>query len=88
MEHEIEDQDEAIEVIAAYLERLGVSGLRQAHDANIINKSAVLRFLIAEKLDEAFANPPTTGDIKRAGQGGKKKRKPISFDTPATKSRQ
>ena len=88
MEHEIEDQDEAIEVIAVYLERLGVSGLRKAHDPNTINKSAVLRFLIAEKLDEALANPPTSGAIKRAGQGTKKKRKPVSLDAPATKSRQ
>ena len=88
MEHEIMDQDEAIEVIAEYLERLGVTGLRQPHDPHTINKSAVLRYLIAEKLDEALSNPPAaTSEMKRAGQG-KKKRKAVSFDTTATKSRQ
>ena len=88
MEHEIDNQDEAIEVIAEYLERIGVEGLRLPHDPNAINKSAVIRYLIAEKLDEAVANPAMTGAMKRAGQGTKKKRKPVSFDTPATKSRQ
>ena len=88
MAHEINDQDEAIEVIAAYLERLGIDGLRQLHDTATVNKSAVIRYLIAEKLDEALANPPAAaGDMKRAGQG-KKKRKAVSFDTPVTKSRQ
>jgi hypothetical protein len=87
MAHEIDNQDEAIEVIAEYLERLGVDGLRQPHDPNTINKSAVLRYLIAEKLDEAMHNPPTSGEMKRAGQG-KKKRKPVSFDISTTKSRQ
>ena len=88
MEHEIMDQDEAIEVIADYLERLGVPGLRQPHDPHTINKSAVLRYLIAEKLEEAISNPAAaTGEMKRAGQG-KKKRKPVSFDTSATKTRQ
>ena len=88
MAHEIDNQDEAIEVIAEYLERLGIPGLRQPHDPNTINKSAVLRYLIAEKLDEAITNPPTSGEMKRMGKGTKKKRKPVSFDTPATKSRQ
>ena len=80
MEHEIDDQDEAIEVIAEYLERLGVTGLRQPHDTETINKSAVIRYLIAEKLDEAIANPPTTGQMHRVGQVGKKKRKAPVFD--------
>ena len=89
MEHEIDNQDEALEVIAEYLERLGVDGLRQQHAPDQINKSAVLRFLIAEKLQEAMDNPaPLQGQMKRVGQSTKKKRKPISFDTPSTKSRQ
>jgi hypothetical protein len=89
MAHEIDNQDEAIEVIAEYLERLGVEGLRQSHDPNTINKSAVLRYLIAEKLDEAIANPPaTTGEKHRVGQGKRKKRKAVSLDVPASKSRQ
>ena len=41
------------------------------------------------KLDEAIAHPPaTTGEIKRAGQGKRKKRQPVSFDIPTTKPRQ
>ena len=88
MEHEIEDLSEAIEIIAAYLERLGVSGLRQPYDPQAINKSAVIRYLIAEKLDEAIANPPApTGQARRAGQVGKKKVTP-SLDTPHTTKRQ
>ena len=89
MAHEIDNQTEALEVIAEYLERLGVPGLRQPHHSDKINKSAVLRYLIAEKLDEAIAHPPaTTGEMKRAGQGKRKKRKPVSFDTAETKSPQ
>jgi hypothetical protein len=88
MEHEVEDQSEAIEVIAAYLERLGVTGLRQPYNPESINKSAVIRYLIAEKLDEAIANPPApTGQVRRVGQAEKKKSTP-SFDTPHTSKRQ
>lgn len=88
MKYEIDNQDEALEVIAEYLERLGVDGLRQINDPNVFNKSAVMRYLIAEKLDEAMDNPPaTTGTKKRVGQDTKKKRKPVSFDTSVTKTR-
>ena len=87
MEHEIDDQDEAIEVIANYLERLGVEGLRQPYDPDSINKSAVIRYLIAEKLDEAIANPPTTGTMHRIGQVAKKRKTPMS-DQTSTKKRQ
>ena len=87
MEHEIEDQNEAIEVIVEYLECLGVEGLRQPYDPDSINKSAVIRYLIAEKLDEAIANPPTTGQMHRVGQVDKKKRKTPIFDEISTKKR-
>ena len=87
MEHEIDNQDEALEVIAEYLERLGVDGLRQITNPNTFNKSAVMRYLIAEKLDEAMDNPPTTtGAMKRVGQG-QKKHKLVLFDDSTTKSR-
>ena len=88
MEHEIEDLSEAIEIIAAYLERLGVEGLRQPYDPQAINKSAVIRYLIAEKLGEAIAHPPSpTGQARRAGQASKKKSTP-NFDQSSTKKRQ
>ena len=87
MEHEIEDQDEALEIIAIYLERLRVEGLRQPYDPETINKSAVIRYLIAEKLAEAIAHPPVpTGQIHRAGQVAKKKSAP-TFDQTSTKKR-
>ena len=88
MEHEIDNQDEAIEVIAEYLERRGVDGLRQQHDPENINKSAVIRYLIAEKLEEAIANPPSPGHVQRVGQAAKKKRKAPVFDQPSAKKRQ
>ena len=89
MEHEIEDQGEAIEVIAEYLERLGVEGLRHPYDPDSINKSAVIRYLIAEKLTEAMAHPPIpAGLVRRVGQVGKKKHKTPSFDTIDPKKRQ
>ena len=87
MEHAINDLNEAIEIIAAYLERLGIEGLRLPHVPDQINKSAVIRYLIAEKLDEAIANPPLTGQARRAGQVEKKKTTP-KFDTPHTTKRQ
>lgn len=88
MKHEVDNQDEALEVIAEYLERLGVNGLRQPNDPDAFNKSAIIRYLIAEKLQEAVDNPPAaTGAMKRVGQGTKKKRKPFSFDVSNTKSR-
>ena len=89
MEYEIEDRDEAIGIIAAYLERLGIEGLRQPYNPETINKSAVIRYLIAEKLDEAIANPPTpTGQMHRAGQVSKKKRQAAISDQSRTKKRQ
>jgi hypothetical protein len=88
MEHEVIDQDEALEVIAEYLERLGVEGLRQPNDPTLVNKSAVIRYLISEKLNEAMDNPPASaGTKKRVGQGTKKKRKPVSFGASNSKSR-
>lgn len=76
MEHYVDNQDEALEVIAAYLERLGVDGLRQQYTPDQINRSAVIRYLINEKLQEAIANPVTaTGEKHRAGQGSPKKQK-------------
>ena len=68
MEHEIDNQDEAIEVIADYLERMGVTGLRQPHDPETFNKSAVIRYLIAEKLEEVLDNPPLRERLGRIGQ--------------------
>lgn len=88
MEHEVEDQDEAIEVIADYLERLGVPGLRQPYEPETINKSAVIRYLITEKLQEAIDNPPSpTGQAHRAGQVSKKKTT-LSLNTSHTTKRQ
>ena len=80
MEHEIDNQDEAIEVIADYLERMGVTGLRQPHDPETFNKSAVIRYLIAEKLEEVLGNPPLPdGEMHRVGQGRRKKQKSPSI---------
>ena len=82
MEHFVDNQDEALEVIAEYLERLGVEGLRQPYHPDQINRSAVIRYLINEKLQEMLANPPeSTGERHRAGQGTKQHKTPaISHD--------
>lgn len=77
------DENEAYEVVAAYLERLGVEGLRQPHAPDRVNKAAVVRFLLAEKLQEALANPPVTGEIKRTGPERKKAKPAAITDTPA-----
>lgn len=59
---------EAFEIIAAYLERQGVTDLRQRHQPDQVNRSAVLRYLIAEKLQEALDNPPPASQhLKRSG---------------------
>ncbi|MBZ0291641.1 MAG: hypothetical protein K8L99_03650 [Anaerolineae bacterium] len=64
--------DEMYEVIAEYLERLGVKGLRQAHDPKRINKSAITRYLVTEKYEEALAHAPAPkGTIKRTGPSQK-----------------
>ena len=79
MEHFVDNQDEAIEVIAEYLERLGVEGLRQPYHPEQFNKSAVIRYLINEKLEEVLAHPSEpTGERHRAGQGTKRKAATIS----------
>lgn len=60
---------EDFEIIAEYLERLGVTDLRQRHDATQVNKSAVLRYLVADKLQEALAHPrQPSGSVKRTGR--------------------
>jgi hypothetical protein len=64
-----DEEAEAIQTIADYLERLGVTGLRQPFHLGRINKRAVIRYLIAEKLDEALANAPTPdGQKQRTGR--------------------
>lgn len=89
MEHFVDNQDEALEVIAAYLERLGVEGLRQPYAPDQLNRSAVVRYLINEKLQEALANPvAAAGEKHRVGQGTTKKQKPATLSTPSTKKRQ
>ena len=81
MEHFVDNQDEALEVIATYLERLGVEGLRQPYAPDQINRSAVIRYLINEKLQEVLATPPVSGERHRVGQGSPKKRiAPITSD--------
>lgn len=75
---------EDFEIIAAYLERLGVEGLRQQYRPNQINKRAVIRYLIAEKLQEALANPPEPeGQRHRAGQVNKKRKTPTTSEKQA-----
>jgi len=72
MDH-IADND-TFAAIAAYLERLGVEGLRQPHDPDAINKSAILRYLVAEKYQEALDNSPSApGQVKRHGQTPQRK---------------
>lgn len=62
------DEREACEIVAAYLERLGVTGLRQRGDPTRVNRTAVLRYLLAEALAEALANPPLAGEaVARRG---------------------
>ena len=88
MEHFVDNQDEAIEVIAEYLERLGVEGLRQSYHPGQINKSAVIRYLINKKLEEVLANPPEpSGERHRVGQGTRKRNAPVISDTPSQKLR-
>jgi hypothetical protein len=80
---------ETYEIIAEYLERCGVEGLRQPHAPEKINKSAVIRHLIAEKLEEAMAHPPLPeGQMRRVGPGKKKKKSTPSFATETSKKRQ
>jgi hypothetical protein len=63
------EEVEAILIIAAYLERLGVTGLRQPVQPERVNRRAVIRYLIAEKLREAQANPSTpSGQKLRTGR--------------------
>lgn len=89
MQHEIDNPDEALEVIAAYLERIGVEGLRQPYDPEQINKSAVVRYLINEKLEAILSQPPApTGTKQRVGPGRSPKRKPPAVPVSPTKSRQ
>jgi hypothetical protein len=83
MEHAIDNPDEALEVIAVYLERIGVEGLRQPHDPEQVNKSAVIRYLINEKLEEILAQPPAAeGTRRRVGQT--KRKAPALPDTPTS----
>ena len=82
MEHFVDNPDEALEVIAEYLERLGVEELRQPYHPEQINKSAVIRYLINEKLQEVLANPPeSTGERHRVGQGLRKRTTPTISNT-------
>ncbi len=70
------EEAEAIQTIAEYLERLGVTGLRQPFHAERINRSAVVRYLIAEKLDEALANAPApNGQKQRTGRFTRNKKR-------------
>ena len=83
MKHFVDNQDEALEVIAEYLERLGVEGLRQPYHSDQTNKSAVLRYLINEKLEEVLANPlEPSGERGREGQGTKRNAPAISDTQP------
>jgi hypothetical protein len=77
------DETEAYEVVAAYLERLGVEGLRQPHDPERVNKAAVIRCLLAEKLQEALDNPPPSGDVRRTGPEHRKSKPATITETPA-----
>jgi hypothetical protein len=80
MEHEVHNPDEALEVIAAYLERIGVEGLRQPYDPEQINRSAVIRYLINEKLAEVLSQPPAAEGTRRRVGPAKRKAPPISAD--------
>lgn len=77
------DETEACEIVAAYLERLGVEGLRQPHDPARVNKAAVIRYLLAEKLQEALDNPPPSGDVRRTGPEHKKPKHTTMTEAPA-----
>lgn len=68
MMYPVENEAEVYETVVAYLERRGVTGLRQPHDPQQVNKRAVLRWLLLEKHQEALDNPPPPPDrIRRAG---------------------
>ena len=70
------DEQEAYAIIVEYLERLGVASLRQPYQLEKVNKSALVRYLIAEKLQEALDNPPApTVGKKRFGRAKRKRRK-------------
>jgi hypothetical protein len=69
-------ETEAIQTIAEYLERLGVTGLRQPFHSERVSKRAVIRYLIAEKLDAALANAPAPGGQKqRTGRFSRNKKR-------------
>ena len=76
------DETEIYTIVAAYLERLGVDGLRQPHDPARVNKAAVVRYLLAEKLQEALDNPPSAGAVRRTGPERRKPKAPALNDTP------
>ena len=83
MKHFVDNQDEALEVIAEYLERLGVEGLRQPYHPEQFNKSAVIRYLINEKLQEVLANPPESAEERhRVGQATGKRKAPTISTRP------
>lgn len=82
------EQNEELQIIVTYLERLGVEGLRLSHRPSQINKRAVMRYLIAEKLQEALANPPEPeGQRRRVGQTTLQRKAPKTSDEQAPSSR-
>ena len=76
-------ETDVYQIAAAYLERLGVPGLRQPHDPDRVNKAAVVRCLLAEKLQEALNNPPPVGAVQRAGPARQQPHLPALHDLPA-----
>ena len=88
MSYPIDDEAEVLATVVEHLERLGVSGLRQPYDAEQLNRSAVLRYLLLQAYEEALANPPTPADqIKRSGSAPQRKSKAAMPTETPSKSR-
>ncbi len=88
MTYAIEDEAEVLATVVEYLERQGVTGLRQPYDPEQLNKSAVLRYLLLQAYEEALANPPTpAGQIKRSGNVPQPKSKVNISANTASKTR-
>ena len=87
MTFKTDGDDETFALIGEYLERCGVQDLRHPYNADAFNKTAIVRYLVAEKVQEALDNPPApAGHISRHGAGGQRAKSSISSN-PTTKSR-
>lgn len=73
MMHPVEDSAAMAEAVVVYLERLGVTGLRQPHDPARINQSALQRYLLLAMYEQAQRQPATaSGHVSRSAAPGRR----------------